>query len=316
MDLANEIKRIGIINESLVTEVSDNTGALEAYISSTDHQLTLAGTEAAIKGLFNELAKDSRFDTILVIDLGEKGLKSVNNPDNPNQIPWQSMIGLCKQNNVDALFALAHYDTETQISLKKAKVEKKDLIRDNVLIKGHEITLETLIENGWRIYDPFNKVVLDEIVLNDQVVSKATGEDPFQALWSIEDRKDSILLKSKNNGIDFGLRLQPQEHVEYREYFAKGTENLAVANDLAISNEWKAASQLWEKDMSHPKPKIRSRAYYNMAVVNELHGDLESALNWAIQSYDIHNSKMTERYVEVLTNRISNNRLIEEQFLH
>lgn len=316
VDLANEIKRIGIINESLISEEAYESGELETYVSITDQQLAIAGTEAAIKGLSDELAKDPRFDTILVLDMASEERISMEAIGEAGQIPWQSMIRLCQQYEVDALFALAHYDTETQISLKKTKVEKKDLIRDKVLIKGHEITLETLIENGWRIYDPFNRIVLDQIVLNDHVVSKAKGEDPFHALQSIEDRRDSFLLKSKKNGIDFGLRLQPQKQIEYREYFAKGTDNMVTANELALSDKWKAASELWEKDMSHPNDKIRSRAYYNMAVANELHGDLESALNWAMQSYDIHSSKMAERYVEVLNHRISNNRLIEEQFLH
>ncbi|MGI9547754.1 MAG: DUF6340 family protein [Flavobacteriaceae bacterium] len=310
VDLSSNIKRIGIINESLVVDNTEVSSDLEAWVTYTDQQLSEAAKEAALAGLFDELSKDSRFDTILLLQNTKNELLG------SNEIPWNSMEMLCKRYNVDALFALAFYETDTQISLKKTKIEQKDMLRERISLSGHEITLETLIENGWRIYDPFNKKILDEITLNNQIISKAKGEDPIRAFQAIENRTDSVLVISKETGSNFGLRLQPYAQTISRAYFAKGTENLEKADALAQSENWQSAAELWKLDLSHPKPKIRSRAYFNMAVVNELHGDLNTAIDWAAKSYGVYESKITEQYLDALNHRLVRHKQLEEQFLH
>lgn len=80
-------------------------------------------------------------------------------------ISWKKVEALCKENKVDAIFSLSHYDTDTKISLRKKKILQANMLRIKEKVKGNEITLETLIENGWRIYNPQNKQVIDEMVL-------------------------------------------------------------------------------------------------------------------------------------------------------
>ena len=314
VDLSSNIKRIGIINESLVLDNPEVSSDLEAWVTYSDKQLSEAAKEAALAGLFDELSKDSRFDTILLIQNTKNDL--LGSKSESNEIPWHAMEELCTRYEVDALFALASYETDTQISVKKTKFDQKDMLRERIALNGHEITLETLIENGWRIYDPFNKIILDEITLNNQIISKAKGEDPIMAFHAIEDRTDSVLVISKKTGSNFGLRLQPYSQTISRPYFAKGTENLEKADTMAKSENWQSAAELWKLDMSHPKPKMRSRAYFNLAVVNELHGDLDTALDWAAKSYGEYESKLTEQYLDALNQRLSRQKQLEDQYLH
>ena len=314
VDLANGIKRIGIINQSQETKVSEQLSGVEAWVAHSDEELSATAKHAAIDALYKELSSDERFDTILIL------------PQNSNYvafsfadqevIPWDEMANLCHQYSVDALFALAFHETDTEISIKKAKIRQRDLLRDNYTIKGHELKLETLIENGWRIYDPFNKLILDEISINNQIVSKGAGEDPYLAFEAIEDRRDSVMLAGKKSGIKFGSRINPYSQTISRPYYAKGSVNLIKADSLARVSEWKNATKLWEKDLSHPSAKVRSRAYFNMAVVNELHGDLATAMDWASKSIDIYDSRFTQRYLDDLYHRMSRQTLIEEQAMN
>jgi len=313
VDLSSGIRRIGIINESIVREIDQETGELEAWVRHSDKNISEAAKGAALMGLFNELIHDTRFDSILVLER-ESDLKLSDQEIN-GTIPWEHMEKICNKYNVDALFALAFHETDTKISLRKTKMEKRNLLRERVQTKGHEITLETLIENGWRIYDPFNKTIVDEITLKNQLVSKAKGEDPLEAFQAIEDRRDSVLSFSAKTGSNFGSRLQPHKQTISRPYFVKGSDNLQKANEMAEVEDWQGAAALWKLDMAHSKPKVRSRAYYNMAVINEVHGDLNSALEMATKSNEVHESKMTKQYVLTLNDRIKTQQLIEEQFL-
>ena len=314
VDLANEIKRIGILNQSLNTQSTESLTGLEAWVAYSDEELSESAKNAALKALHKELLRDSRFDTVIVMS-EQNDIGSLSFSDH-NTIPWEKMISLCQEFNVDAIFALAHHETDTELSIKKAKIKQKDLVRDNYTIRGNQIKLETLIENGWRIYDPYNKLILDEIMINNQIVSRGEGEDPYQAFESIVDRKDSVIVAGENAGTQFGSRLNPYAETIWRSYYIKGSSNLEKADSLARVEAWKDAAKLWEKDLSHPSPKIRGRAYFNMAVVNELHGDLESARDWAAKSYDIDDTRSTQRYLDDLYYRITRSNLIEEQALN
>ncbi|MGB5691078.1 MAG: DUF6340 family protein [Flavobacteriaceae bacterium] len=313
VDLSSGIRRIGIINESMSEMDDQETSELEAWVRYSDQNLSEEAKNAALKGLFNELTHDTRFDSILVLHQ-ETSLQLEGNQFNDG-IPWEQMEELCKKYQVDALFALAFHETDTRISLKKTKLEKRNLLRERVETRGHEITLETLIENGWRIYDPYNKRILDEITLKNQLISKAKGEDPLEAFQAIEDRRDSVLSFSSKTGSNFGSRLHPQKQTISRPYFIKGSENLQKANEMAQAEDWQSAADLWKLDMAHTKPRIRSRAYYNMAVINEVHGDLQSALELATISNEVYDSKMTKQYVLALDDRIKNQQQIEDQYL-
>jgi len=313
VDLSAGIKRIGIINESITKELDPETGELEAWVSHSDKNLSEAAKDAALKGLFNELTHDSRFDSILI--LHQVNSSRLTTHDVNSEIPWDHMKELCAKYQVDALFALAFHETDTRISLKKARIEQRNLLRERIQAKGHEITLETLIENGWRIYDPFNKRILDEITLKDQLVSRAKGEDPLKAFQAIEDRRDSLLSFSEKTGSNFGLRLQPSVHTISRPYYSKGSENLEKADDLAQSEDWQSAAALWKLDIAHTKPRIRGRAYHNMAVINEVHGDLHSAYDLATKSYEAFDSKLAKQYLLSLDQRIKNQQVLENQLL-
>ena len=43
-----------------------------------------------------------------------------------------------------------------------------------------------------------------------------------------------------------------------------------------------------------------------MAIINEINGDLESALKWAQKSYEDTNNKLALRYVRILENETGN----------
>jgi hypothetical protein len=53
------------------------------------------------------------------------------------------------------------------------------------------------------------------------------------------------------------------------------------------------------------KLAIARRAAYNMAILNEINGDVEEALNWARKAWGDYNIKLALDYVRILENRLN-----------
>jgi len=312
--LPNVIKKIGIIDRSAPSEEVIIENRVDQYLAAENRWLSEKGTNAAMNGLFDELLKDNRFETVKLLDSVSPTMKDFGSTS--DSISWESVEALCEAYEVDAVFSLAYYDTDTKVSLKKTSVVQTDLLRQKSKVRGQEITLETLIENGWRIYDPVSRRVIDEIVFNDQIVSTGKGVDPVQAYQSIGDRRDSILSKSRTTGSNYGLRLLPYENSVSRSYFTKGTENFVRANDLVVSGDWQAASILWEQETENADAKIRARGCLNLAVMNERADNLEKALEWANRALDNHSNKTTLGYLDALGQRIEQKDLLKRQMAH
>lgn len=309
--LPNVITKIGIIDRSVPSEDFKIENQVDQYLAAENRWLAKNGTDAAVTGLFDELLKDKRFETVKLLDSVPAEMRAFGS--SANLISWESIESLCSAYEVDAIFSLAYYDTETKVSLRKASVIQSDLMRQKVQVKGQEITLETLIENGWRIYDPVNRQVIDDIVFNDQITSIGKGVDPIQAYKSIGNRRETIISKSRTTGSNYGLRLLPSENSVSRSYYAKGTENFVKANELVISGDWQGATELWEKEIENGDAKIRSRSCHNIAVVNERNNDLRMALEWTNKSLENFNNKVTLAYLETLKERIVQKDLLELQ---
>lgn len=311
VDLASTITKIGVINESSASAKSDYKTRIEQILSAKDEQLQKDGIDAAISGLFDELTKDQRFDTVHLIHTKVNNSRGLG--DTVDNISWDVVKEICDANNVDAIFSLAYYEADTQISVKKKKIAEQNMLRQYVKVAGHEITLETLIENGWRIYDPYNQLVIDELVFNEQITSTGTGTNEMDALYDISDRREAVLDQSKLAGTSYGLRLLPQEQDVVREYFVKGSDKLIEAKKLASEENWEGAANLWEEEVTNENAKIKAKACYNMAFYNEMNGKYQAALDWAEKATGHDSNKVTMSYKEVLEKRITDSKLALEQ---
>lgn len=309
--LSRQIKRIGIIDRSTPIVHGENNDRITQLVSEENRWLAEKGVDAALLGLLQELQKDNRFDTVQLLSNMPQHMKDFGSIS--TGISWTTLGSLCEKYNLDAIFSLASYETDTKVSVKKTKMEEHGFLREKITVPGHEITLETLIENGWRIYDPQNQQIIDEFTLNDRLVSSAKGRSPLRALRSIENRTDSIVSKSKSSGSTYGLRLKPYELDVNRDYFVRGTDNFVKADEKAKNGDWKAAAVLWKQETTNEKAKIRSKACYNMAVFNEVTDDLEVAIDWASKSITEFKNKDAQQYLEALKYRFTQNEALLAQ---
>ncbi|QLG46745.1 DUF6340 family protein [Costertonia aggregata] len=309
--LDSDITKIGIINRSIPSDGNKVVDEIDKILSLEGKNLDKDGAEAAITGLADELERGDRFEAIKIINDGElqrKGLGVF-----PAALPWETVEKICKENDVDILFSLEFYDTDTKANYEVSMVTLPNNLGINTKVPGHKVELNTVIKNGWRVYDPLGKVILDEYVSTDYLNSRGAGINPVKAVETIIGRKEGVQQLSNVSGADYALNTKPLRRRVSRDYFVRGTDNFIVAKRRAQTGDWNGAADLWENEIEHSKMKIAGRAHYNMAIINEINGDLEKAIEWASKAYSDYGNNMALRYVNILKSRMAQKRELNRQ---
>ncbi|MFS4447479.1 DUF6340 family protein [Maribacter sp. 2307UL18-2] len=310
VDLSAKIVRVGVLNSVEPEEQPKATKGIEGLVAIEDQWLIQQAQNAALEALVSELREDNRFEVELLVVSGNELRKLLNDSEGTS---WEKIKTLCTTHDIDALFSLTHFDAETEVSLRKTKMEQLNMMREKEKVSAHEITLETLIQNNWKIYDPVHEKIIDEYAYDQQLVAKAKGIDPIAALRAIGSRKDSLMSKGKLVGNSFGERLKPYERKIIREYFVKGTDNLVKAGEIMASGDIDSAAALWRKDAENSNKKIKGRACHNMAVGMEFEGKLIAAHEWATKANQNLNDKASQSYLKELENRLDRQPIVEAQ---
>ncbi len=309
--LSPEIQTIGILNRSMASEAHEGIDKIDRILSAEGMQLDAKGARAAVDALKHELGADDRFEAVVLIDsvtLERKGLGVF-----PATMDWDYVKELCDTYGVDVLFALEFYDTETQPSYQLTTRQLPNSFGIKVNVPYHRVTLNTLIKNGWRIYDPGQKIILDEFASQLPVSAVGEGLNPVKAIEAVVGREEAVKEQSKYLGNRYAWRTRPVRKRIARDYFVRGTQNFEIAKRRAQTGDWDGAARLWEQELDHPSRKVAGRACYNMAIINEINGDLEKAIEWASRSYTDYKNKEALRYMRMLNFRVAEQAELDRQ---
>ena len=304
------IKSVGVINRSMPTDETKAIDIIDKALSLEGVDLDKDGAQESIKGLSDELLNNARFTDVKLlndIDFRTSGLTLF-----PTPLTWEIVDQICKEKGTDAIFSLEKFDTDTKLSYSTQKVDIKTPL-GKVPGTQHQADMETIVKTGWRIYDPAAKQILDEYVYNESIVFSGRGLNPLLAVSALIGRKDAVNKVSNKAGHGYAFRIIPYKLRVMRDYYVKGTDNFKIARRKAQMGKWDEAGELWKIETGNSSMKIAGRACYNMAIINEINGDLESALQWAQKSYEDYNDKLAVRYVRILENRRYKNEVLKMQ---
>lgn len=309
LTLPQHVKRIGIIDRSLASKDSKLLNTIDQVLTLESASLDKEGAEACIADLKNELLKNTRFSSVIVlnIDMRSAGTGVFSMP-----IRWDSIGIICAKYQVDALYVLELFDTDTKV----------DYITHNITIKTpagdvpgieHEATILTQVKSSFRIYDNISKQIISEYTYNNNIEKKGRGINPVTAIKSITGRKEAVKKLAGNIGIEYAQRILPFWTNVSRDFFIKGNDNFKIAKRKAEAGNWDGAGEIWLKETSNTDSKIAGRACYNTAIINEINGDIDQAIIWAQKSYEDYGIKLALDYINVLQNRKNKLKKLENQ---
>lgn len=295
------IKSVGIVNrtdtdqDAVLKQVED---IIKLGLFKTDSLTAMKATE----GLYDGLVENGRFEKTAY--LKRLLLKNDLSADFSPKLSAQSVQDICKRNKLDALFVLEYLDTDTKVSYE-ARTVKRKVAGVEMDVPETRATANTNIRMGWRIYDADGVTVYDQYALRKHASSHGSGVNPMKALSAVANHQKVVTTVGYQAANAYADDLLPYSHRVSRIYYVKGTDNFKIGKRLARAGKWNEAAQYWEKDVNHPKGKIAGRAHYNMAIINEINGDLEAAADWAEKSYTIYNNKKGLHYLNILRNRMA-----------
>ena len=304
------IKKVGIINRSIPTDETKLVDIIDKALSLEGADLDKEVAQESIRGLKEELVNNERFTEVKL--LSDIDFRASRLGILPPPLTWQIVDTVCKETETDALFALERFDTDTKLNYSTSKT-RVDTPLGGLPVLEHEAAMETIIKTGWRIYDPAEKLILDEFNFIESLVFHGKGINPVAAVAALTGRKEAVKEVSNKAGHAYALRIIPFRLRVTRDYYVKGTNNFKIAKRKAQTGKWDEAGKLWEQETGNPERKIAGRACYNMAIINEINGYLEDALGWAQKAWEDYKIRLALRYVRILENRMYNNEVLKIQ---
>jgi hypothetical protein len=304
------IKNVIVVNRTKVSPKSKIYDAIDKAVSLEGAKLDKEAAEQAIIGLTDELKKNNRFDDVKM--LPDADLTTDVPGMFPAPLSWDIVEKYCNENNADALFSLELFDTDSKIDYSVYKTNVKTPF-GNVPALEQQANMRTVVKAGWRIYDKMDHEILDEASVSKALSYYGKGINPLLAKQALIDRKEAVKEVSNTAGQAYAFRIVPLWIRVPRNYYVRGTNNFKIAKRMAQTGNWEGAAKLWQQETSNTDRKVAGRAYYNMAIISEINGDLNMAIQWAGQSYENYNNHSALAYLNILKNRQVNDALASSQ---
>jgi len=311
VSMPSNIKTVAVVNRIQASQATQGIDAVHKAISLETNDLQKAGAQASMHGLSDELLKNNRFTDVKPLNLD---LRSYGAGIFPSAMQWDSVDKICRESNVDAIFSLELFDTESKINYGVTPANINVGIA-NLPAVEHHVNMTTLVKTGWRIYDPSSRTILDEYVLSRDFSSSASGINPVVAASALNGRIEAVKDVSTQAGQAYAARILPYWIRVSRDYFVGGNDNFKMAQRKAQAGDWNGAGVIWQQETGNTDGKLAGRACYNMAIISEINGNLDGAIQWAQKSYEDYKIRLALDYLNVLNYRKRQNDLLKSQSL-
>ena len=287
-----------------------NLGTIESIITGEIPGLDKEGAQRAMDGLLRNLQDNQRYQVVRA----DENIKSPSAPGFwPPILSWEEVENLCRKYGTDALLVLETFDSNFIVTNGSREVEQKD--REGNVRKSREFYAEGVatVNLGFRLYDPARKVIIDEHLYGHNRKWEAKGTVLQLAIGGLIDQRQAVLEVSHAAGRLYANRISPNWYRANRDFFTKGKgdANFNIGVRRATVNDWSGAMEAWKRSANSSKRKTAGRSYYNLALMYEIQGDLDTALSHAQRAYTDYGVKKARSYSNILRRRIRDAALLD-----
>jgi len=297
--------RFTLVNRSLQTD-SLSLAAEKELTEEQDREFIKVAnslTRECLVGMVHMLENSPVADTVVIRDYGT--LDSLNIS---HSMEWGILDSLSGEDPEEWIVSLEYFtvtfDQNNGFFSGDLFDEYSDL---------YYLELDLGLHSFWRVYDPMDLSQRDSFWMRDTTFLYAEGNSPEEAVSALPDLASVLMESAYWTGYETGKMLVPSWIQVDRFYFRGGSRNLKKGEELAGQNKWMEAAAAWRKDVKSKNKLTAARAMYNLALVAEIQDELDIALSWAVQSYYKYNHPAAKRYIEVLSQRISERDRLKKQ---
>lgn len=312
ISISQDLQSVGVINRSLPERSNWLGNLVEGFLTGESIRADREGSMNAIRGAANTLNVNPRFRATL---LEGEDFRGTGTKQFPIPLNWNEVEMLCSKYKVDGLISLETFDSDIFV-VQNSRIRERKL-KDGKVEKYTEYYAELRIRvnAGWRFYDNVNKRLIDQQVFWDEKMWTGTGLTPQEALNRLPSKRRAINDAAIFAGEMFAFRISPKWLPVSRQYFQRGKkqENFKLSKEQIKIKNYDQAARLIEPLTRVSDNKIAARACHNMAILAEMEGELNLALEWANKAYKLHKRSMYRDYVNILNTRIMDQTRLKEQ---
>ncbi len=302
------VKNVGIINRSIISDSNKVRKEIDDVLSAKSAKLDSDCSNECIRGLKDALSQTNDYSKIAVLN----SLHFINSyPDIfPPPLSWGEIEDICRRNNVDVLFSLEMFHTDTRVRVMQAA---QGVLSGGIMGLANNTTAGTKVNTGWRIYDPRDKLILDGYNLGQGLTFQGNFLNPRDAAYGLMDHKQVVMNTSYQLGQNYASRTIPAIIRVSREFYIRGNRDFKIARRMADAGDWNGAAAIWERETGNPKWRKRAKAYYNMGIISEMNGKVDSAISCVQKSYEIGGRQLALDYLNILQYRAANDQVLNSQ---
>lgn len=298
VQLPANVKRMVIVDKTQGNFLTAIEGILTGEMIGIDKILS----QECMTGLKNPFLKNSQIqitqhtERLKSENMTSTGFGTVMNPNLIEQI--------AKQYNADALLVLEYFDSDFTV---------RDITPPNnigtVMFQGY-----AKAKVGIRIYLPKTQNIFYE---NSFSFAKNYGEtavNKAQLLGKLAIGTDAMKFVSYELGQYIAKRFVSYRTWEDREIMKGKTDITKRAERQIVAQDYENAIATLENAFkSEQKSEIKSDIAHNLGYCYEIQGDLQLSKKWLTEAYTISGSSKSQRYLDIINQRIREELLLEMQ---
>lgn len=289
--IPSDVRTVGVLNN--VTEENSPEKVIEILFRSQSVNGNTVASERAVEGVLRGLGRSS--------NLIGKTLLNVQIQDENGVINWLKVDSICNAQNIEAILELTEVQTISPVggsllasATGQSSTKLEGYLYANVYVANTHEVQEKL--RARRFYDiPLSGTMSIIDVLND-----------------VKRKQEYYRALGYELGYGMAQLIYPNWVWVNRDYYTKGSSVLKRARPMIKEGNWDIAEQQLLRDTDNNKEKIRGRVLFNLSLVKEGQGDIDSAIMYAEKSALDCGDKLANNYLVQLRRRKAQMELIND----
>jgi hypothetical protein len=260
----------------------------------------------ACRALGTAIAETDFFDDVLFFHEG------TSKDDNSLKLTPEEVSSLCEETGTDAIISFDRLLFDMQ----------KEIIAfsEGYVIGSIRIDVKGIV----RSYLPGKTGPAITALTSDSIFWMEYADTQEELMLRLPTPAEALRVAGKYIGSKPYPLFVPHWKNEMRWYFAGSGARWKEATVYAVSGKWENASERWQYIYNHSSRwSDKAKSASNLALVSEITGHPEKALEWAKIAHNLFESKkgnehsytqMQELYVKTLEQRILNDKKLNLQF--
>lgn len=280
--IPSEVRSIGVLNH--VTQENSPEKVIEVLMRSQSINGNVVASERAVEGVLRGLG---RSNVLIGKTLAEADLRDEN-----GNINWSNIDSICNSQNIEGILELVEVQTISPVggTLLANATGQTSTRLEGYLYANVYIAKSQQVEERLRIRRYYNIPISGTTSVVDILNDVKRKQEYYRAL-------------GYELGYGMARLIYPNWVWVGRDYYTKGSDALKRARPMIKEGNWDIAEKQLLYDIDHHKEKIRGRVLFNLALVKEGQGDIDSAIMYAEKSALECGDKLANEYLVKLRKR-------------